>query len=65
MLTMSDGLITAIEQDYEKNEVLGLTEADNFRLLMKKWLLTRQEVLNIVRNLSKPEEDLLGEIIWV
>ncbi len=63
MLTMSDGLITAIEQDYEKNEVLGLTEADNFRLLMKKWLLTRQEVLNIVRNLSKPEEDLLGEII--
>ena len=65
MLTMSEGLITAIEQDYEKNEVLGLTEADNFRLLMKKWLLTRQEVLNIVRNLSKPEEDLLGEIIWV
>ena len=65
MLTMSDGLITAIEQDYEKNEVLGLTESDNFKLLMKKWLLTRQEVLNIVRNLSKPEEDLLGEIIWV
>jgi len=63
MLTMSDGLITAIEQDYEKNEVLGLTESDNFKLLMKKWLLTRQEVLNIVRNLSKPEEDLLGEII--
>lgn len=63
MLTMSDGLITAIEQDYEKNEVLGLTEADNFRLLMKKWLLTRQEVLNIVKNLHKPEEDLLGEII--
>lgn len=63
MLTMSEGLITAIEQDYEKNEVLGLTESDNFKLLMKKWLLTRQEVLNIVRNLSKPEEDLLGEII--
>ena len=60
---MSDGLITAIEQDYEKNEVLGLKESDNFKLLMKKWLLTRQEVLNIVRNLSKPEEDLLGEII--
>jgi len=49
MLTMSDGLITAIEQDYEKNEVLGLTESDNFKLLMKKWLLTRQEVLNIVK----------------
>jgi hypothetical protein len=63
MLTMSDGLITAIEQDYEKNEVLGLTESDNFKLLMKKWLLTRQEVLNIVRNLHKPEEDLLGEIV--
>ena len=63
MLTMSNGLISAIELDYEKNEVLGLTEADNFKLLMKKWLLTRQEVLNIVRNLSKPEEDLLGEII--
>lgn len=60
---MSDGLISAVELDYEKNEVLGLTEADNFKLLMKKWLLTRQEVLNIVRNLSKPEEDLLGEII--
>ncbi|MDA8928931.1 hypothetical protein N9I79_02060 [Gammaproteobacteria bacterium] len=60
---MSDGLITAIEQDYEKNEVLGLTEGDNFKLLMKKWLLTRQEVLNVVRNLHKPEEDLLGEII--
>lgn len=63
MLTMSDGLISAVELDYEKNEVLGLTEADNFRLLMKKWLLTRQEVLNIVRKLSKPEEDLLGELI--
>ena len=63
MLTMSDGLISAIEQDYEKNEVLGLTEVDNFKLLMKKWLLTRQEVLNIVRNLNNPEEDLLGEII--
>ena len=60
---MSDGLISAVELDYEKNEVLGLTEQDNFRLLTKKWLLTRQEVLNIVRNLSKPEEDLLGEII--
>jgi|TARA_B100001094_G_C17421882_1_gene435070 hypothetical protein len=63
MLTMSDGLISAVELDYEKNEVLGLTEQDNFRLLMKKWLLTRQEVLNIVRKLSKPEEDLLGELI--
>ena len=60
---MSDGLISAVELDYEKNEVLGLTEHDNFRLLMKKWLLTRQEVLNIVRKLNKPEEDLLGELI--
>ena len=60
---MSDGLISAVELDYEKNEVLGLTEQDNFRLLMKKWLMTRQEVVSIVRNLSKPEEDLLGEIV--
>ena len=63
MLKMSDGLISAVELDYEKNEVLGLTEKDNFKLLMKKWLLTRQEVLNIVRKLNKPEEDLLGELI--
>ena len=63
MLTMSEGLISAIEYDYEKNEVLGFTEQDNIRLLTKKWLLTRQEVLSIVRNLSKPEEDLLGELI--
>jgi hypothetical protein len=63
MLTMSDGLISAIEYDYEKNEVMGFTENDNIRLLMKKWLITREEVLNIVRNLSKPEEDLLGEIV--
>jgi len=63
MLTMSDGLISAIEYDYEKNEVMGFTENDNIRLLMKKWLLTREEVLNIVRNLSKPEEDLLGELV--
>ena len=63
MLTMSNGLISAIEYDYEKNEVMGFTENDNIRLLMKKWLLTREEVLNIVRNLSKPEEDLLGELI--
>ena len=63
MLTMSNGLITAVELDYEKNEVLGLTEQDNFRLLMKKWLMTRQEVVSIVRNLSNPEEDLLGEIV--
>ena len=35
---MSEGLISAVELDYEKNEVLGLTEQDNFRLLMKKWL---------------------------
>mgnify|MGYP003119564413 FL=1 len=63
MLTMSNGLISAIEYDYERNEVMGFTENDNIRLLMKKWLLTREEVLNIVRNLSKPEEDLLGELI--
>ena len=63
MMTMSDGLISAVEYDYEKNEVLGFTENDNIRLLMKKWLLTREEVLVIVRNLSKPEEDLLGEIV--
>lgn len=63
MLTMSDGFISAIEYDYEKNEVMGLAENDNIRLLMKKWLITREEVLNIVRNLSKPEEDLLGEIV--
>jgi hypothetical protein len=63
MLTMSEGLISAIEYDYEKNEVLGFTEQDNIKLLTKKWLLTRQEVLSIVRNLSKPEEDLLGELI--
>lgn len=60
---MSDGFISAIEYDYEKNEVMGLAENDNIRLLMKKWLITREEVLNIVRNLSKPEEDLLGEIV--
>jgi len=60
---MSEGLISAIEYDYEKNEVLGFTEQDNIRLLTKKWLLTRQEVLSIVRNLSKPEEDLLGELV--
>ena len=63
MMTMSDGLITAVEHDYEKNEVMGFTENDNIRLLVKKWLLTREEVLTIVKNLSKPEEDLLGEII--
>jgi hypothetical protein len=63
MLTISDGLISAIEYDYEKNEVMGFTENDNIRLLMKKWLLTREEVLNIVKNLSKPQEDLLGEIV--
>jgi len=63
MLTMSEGLISAIEYDYEKNEVMGLAENENIRLLMGKWLITREEVLNIVRNLSKPEEDLLGEIV--
>ena len=60
---MSDGLISAVELDYEKNEVLGFAEHDNIRLLMKKWLMTREEVLVIVRNLSKPEEDLLGELV--
>lgn len=60
---MSEGLISAIEYDYEKNEVMGLAENENIRLLMGKWLITREEVLNIVRNLSKPEEDLLGEIV--
>ena len=63
MLTMSDGLITAVEYDYEKNEMMGFTENDNIRLLMKKWLLTREEVLIIIKNISKPEEDLLGEIV--
>jgi len=60
---MSDGLISAVELDYEKNEVLGFAEHDNIRLLMKKWLMTREEILTIVRNLRKPEEDLLGELV--
>jgi hypothetical protein len=63
MLTMSDGLISAVELDYEKNEVLGFAEHDNIRLLMKKWLMTREEILTIVRNLRNPEEDLLGELV--
>jgi hypothetical protein len=63
MLTMSNGLISAVEYDYEKNEVLGFTENDNIKLLVKKWLLTRQEVLGIVKKLSNPEEDLLGELV--
>jgi len=33
MLTMSDGLMNAVEYDYEKNEVMGLAENDNIRLL--------------------------------
>jgi hypothetical protein len=63
MMTMSDALISAVEYDYEKNFVMGFTDNDNIRLLVKKWLLTREEVLTIVKNLSKPEEDLLGEIV--
>ena len=34
MLTMSDGLISAIEYDYEKNEVMGFTENDNILSLI-------------------------------
>jgi len=63
MLTMSDGLITAIEQDYEKIEVLGLTQADNFTIITKKWLRNREELLTIVRNLHKQEKDELGELV--
>ena len=63
MLTMSDGLITAIEQDYEKNEVLGLTQADSFTLIIKKWLITREELILIVRNLHNQEKDELGELV--
>jgi hypothetical protein len=63
MLTLSEGLRIAVEHDYEKNEALGIIKKDNVRILMTRFLLDRKEVLEIVDNLTKDEEDELGEII--
>jgi hypothetical protein len=63
MLTLSEGLKIAVEHDYEKNEVLGIIRKDNISILMTRFLLDRKEVLEIVDNLSKNEQDELGEIV--
>ena len=63
MLTMSEGLITAIEHDYEKNEALGLRQADSFIIITRKWLITREELISIVRNLHREEVEELGELV--
>jgi hypothetical protein len=63
MLTLSEGLKIAVEHDYEKNEVLGIIRKDNIKILMTRFLLDRKEVLEIVDNLSKNEQDELGEIV--
>ena len=63
MLTLSEGLKIAVEQDYEKNEALGIIKKDNVSILMTRFLLDRKEVLEIVDNLTKDVEDELGEII--
>ena len=63
MLTLSEGLKIAVEHDYEKNEVLGIIRKDNISILMTRFLLDRKEVLEIVDNLTKNEQDELGEIV--
>ena len=65
MLTLSEGLKIAVEHDYEKNEVAGIIRKDNISILMTRFLLDRKEVLEIVDNLTKNEQDELGEIVWV
>ena len=63
MLTLSEGLKIAVEHDYEKNEVLGIIRKDNISILMTRFLLDRKEVIEIVDNLTKSEQDELGEIV--
>ena len=63
MRKMGEGIINGIGNDYEKNEVIGLTQADNFTLIIKKWLITREELIIILRNLHKQEKDELGELV--
>ena len=63
MLTLSEGLKIAVEHDYEKNEVLGIIRKDNISILMTRFLLDRKEVIEIVDNLTKNEQDELGEIV--
>jgi len=63
MLTLSEGLKIAVEHDYEKNEVAGIIRKDNISILMTRFLLDRKEVLEIVDNLTKNEQDELGEIV--
>jgi len=63
MLTLSEGLKIAVEHDYEKNELLGIIRKDNISILMTRFLLDRKEVLEIVDNLTKNEQDDLGEIV--
>jgi len=63
MLTLSEGLKIAVEHDYEKNEVAGIIRKDNISILMPRFLLDRKEVLEIVDNLTKNEQDELGEIV--
>jgi len=63
MLTLSEGLKIAVEHDYEKNESLGIIRKDNISILMTRFLLDRKEVLEIVDNLTKSEQDDLGEIV--
>jgi len=63
MLTLSEGLKIAVEHDYEKNEVLGIIRKDNISILMTRFLLDRKEVIEIVDNLTKSEQDDLGEIV--
>ena len=62
MLTISEGLRIAVEHDYENNEKLGLTRADNIKILTKRWLLDRKEILNIINSVPSEEEEL-GEIV--
>lgn len=62
MLTISEGLKIAVEHDYENNENLGISRADNIKILTKRWLLERKEVLNIINSVPTEEEEL-GELI--
>ena len=62
MLTISEGLKIAVEHDYENNENLGISRADNIKILTKRWLLERKEVLNIINSVPTEDEGL-GEIV--
>ena len=66
-MQIGQGIKISVLYDHEQNITQGFGEKQSIQLLMKDWLLSYDEVVQIIDEDKKEQQKLenMGEIIWV